>query len=167
MDYARASFGRKYFWAKGFMESFLSAWDVWSRQHCLAICSTFVPLLLGLTGVSVLALWFPVQRRYLAVTAGLAGGCGGGVVPACFVLVACGGGAAGDVYPGGAQPFVWVGQWRGGLAGAYPRDLGNVLAQLFQGGIPLGTDVTGCGLEGKSAFKAGKGFGVALVVGEG
>ncbi|WP_448380282.1 hypothetical protein [Gloeomargarita sp.] len=77
----------------------MSAWDVWSRQHCLAICSTFVPLLLGLTGVSVLALWFPVQRRYLAVPAGLAGGCGGvlclhvlswlhvGVVqPATFIL---------------------------------------------------------------------------------
>jgi len=77
MGYARTIFGKKYFRSKGVMTSFLSAWDVWSRQHCLAICSTFVPLLSGLTGVSVLALWFPVQRRWLPVTVGLAGGCGG------------------------------------------------------------------------------------------
>ncbi len=54
----------------------LQGWDAWSRQFCVEICSTFVPLMFGLTGITVLGLWLPWQRRWMTLTASLAGGCG-------------------------------------------------------------------------------------------
>ncbi|APB33469.1 hypothetical protein GlitD10_1149 [Gloeomargarita lithophora Alchichica-D10] len=95
----------------------LLAWDSWSREYCIAICGTFVPLMFLLTGATVLGLWFPFPRRWMTLTASLAGGCGlllclhvlswfriGVVHPVTFILVGlsllCGTVNAGAVWRG-------------------------------------------------------------------
>lgn len=79
---------------------FWNGWEAWSRINCIAICSTFVPLMFTLTGVTLLGLWFTFPRRWMPLSAGLAGGCGlllclhvlswlhiGVVHPVTFILV--------------------------------------------------------------------------------
>jgi hypothetical protein len=98
----------------------LQGWDAWSREFCVGICSTFVPLMLVLTGATLLGLWLPAQQRWMPLTASLAGCCGlllclhvlswfhvGVVHPVTFILAGlslfCG------LVNGGA---VWLGRTR-------------------------------------------------------
>lgn len=106
------------------IEQLISTWDTWSRDNCIAICGTFVPLMFGFTGATVLALWFPSQRRWMPLTAGFAWGCGlllclhvlswfhlGVVHPVTFILAGlsllCG------MVNGGA---IWLGRTRFALS---------------------------------------------------